>query len=391
MPEPIFLDDAAAEAAGGGETPEKAGGSSGESIEESRDEGKRGRAQHSGGRQMGQKDDDDGNEKPAAKPRKTKESDDDDAPKTRARKLKHRGEEFDFDPDNDESLAELERRLSAPHKVKVDGSELELSHEDLYRGYEHSEAARRRMSQAAQLQQEQQQWVARMQQDPTVARDWLLSQGIDPMQFLYADVMEHERIAALGRDDPSLTPEQNATRRQEHDRLMYERSKAAARRELELEQRAERERAEAQRKREAAQQLWDGLTGTADRPGALAAAGLELDGITRPLLVDLHKHMTQTGQQVTPEGLAFELARSMREFQQRRGLAQLPKADDPAALVKLLGEDRLKALRKHLAKEEKSRLDAAASTPSGDSGGGSGDNPPSTQRRKTGTLADAKF
>lgn len=153
-------------------------------------------------------------------------------------------------PAKDDKPAEAPRKF----KVKVDGQELEVSEEDLLRGYQTREAADKRFKEGAQARKEAEAYRAEvnsvlelMQKDPRGFAEKAKGLGINPAEFAEAILrpIVEEEIAA--EEEKQMSPEQLKQREMEKKLRGYEAKEAEA-----AKQAAEAEKAKAAQATQAA-------------------------------------------------------------------------------------------------------------------------------------------
>lgn len=258
------------------------------------------------------------------------------APKTRKRKIRHRGEEFDLDPDDDESLDALVKRLSSKYRVRIDKEDREVDYDDLVRDYETRAASHDRMRKATEREKAFEQKLAGLRENQSGLSDFLEDElGVNPWEVLLAHHKERADVEALNIEgSPTYDPRAYAEK-------LAEQARKDERRKIER----ERAREEAQRKqREAASRNQQFMT---ELNKELESAGLEMNPITAGTLRTMNARLAAGGQEVNPRDLVYEVQRQIRDLVTSR----VP--TDVEQLAEFLGEERLKALAKRSVAEVK--------------------------------------
>ena len=265
-------------------------------------------------------------------------------------------------PAKDDKPAEAPRKF----KVKVDGQELEVSEEDLLRGYQTREAADKRFKEGAQARREAEAYRAEvnsvlelMQKDPRGFAEKAKGLGINPAEFAEAILrpIVEEEIAA--EEEKQMSPEQLKQREMERKLKAYEAKDAEA-----AKQAAEAEKAKAT---QATQAATDARTQEYSNIilEALKASNLPHTHETGLEMVDLLQETIERGIPLDAKALARDL--ESRKRAELRAVAT-PDMLDPAMRAAIRREAMndpalVEEIRKQAVKEFKEANAMAAKNP----------------------------
>ena len=283
---------------------------------------------------------DSGDDKPKAKA--DDEPEEKPKPKGRKRKVKRFGEELDIDFDGDPD--ELAKLLSIDDDfeftLSADKQEYKKTLADLKKDDTLRSAAHKRMQEATELQNRLNAWPQNLRNDPDQLESFLrdvvgFENPFEPLERKYLAYVELQNL-----NDPN----HQTYNPQEYARRISEQAAAEERRKLAAQRQQEQQREQRRQVAAARKQFDEAL------PKAMKAHGLELDDLTWAIIHRIvGPQMKASGMEHTPENIAYEVNRRVQELTASRIPA------DPAALVEMLGPDKLKALYKHAADEEKAR------------------------------------